>query len=92
MTPQMPDGLTMTRRTPDFTEDTVPPALRHAHQVAPDVWGRLCVEAGTVVFVFEADDAVEHTVAAGEHIDIPPSTPHHVEPQAGSRFFVEFYR
>jgi tellurite resistance-related uncharacterized protein len=90
--PTMPADVTLVRRTAEFTDQSVPPALRRSHQIASDVWGRLRVVAGTVVFVFESEDAIAHTIAAGGHIDIPPSTPHHVEPQPGSRFYIEFHR
>jgi tellurite resistance-related uncharacterized protein len=88
----MPPGLELARTTPEFTEVTVPAALLATHRVGADVWGRLCVDAGQVRFVFEADPSAALEVSAGEHVDIPPGEPHHVEPQPGARFVVEFYR
>ena len=90
--PTMPSGLALTRTTPEFDETTVPRALLAAHTVAPEVWGRLCVRAGSVRFVFEADPSCGIELSAGEHIDIPPREPHRVEPLRGARFVVEFYR
>ena len=88
----MPTDLVLTRTTPEFDETTVPPALLAAHTVAPRVWGRLCVRAGRVRFVFEADPSAGIELAAGEHLDIPPGEAHHVEPLGTARFVVEFYR
>ncbi|MDO8365134.1 MAG: DUF1971 domain-containing protein [Actinomycetota bacterium] len=89
--PEMPQGLALTRTTPEFTAATVPAALLGAHKVADGVWGRLCVHFGSVRFVFEdaPDDAVE--VGAGEHLDIPPMRAHHVEPDDAAVFVVEFF-
>lgn len=87
----MPAGLRLVRSTPELTEATVPRGLLVAHRVAPGVWGRLQVRAGTVRFVFEAAPAAVHDVHAGGHIDIPPDVPHRVEPGPGSRFVVEFH-
>ena len=70
----------------------MPRALLAAHTVAAEVWGRLCVRAGCVRFVFEADPAAGIEVSAGEHIDIPPGEAHRVEPLGDARFVVEFYR
>ena len=90
--PHMPPGLVLTRTTPEFDETTVPRALLAAHTVAAEVWGRLCVRAGCVRFVFEADPSSYIELSAGEHIDIPPLEAHRVEPLRGARFVVEFYR
>jgi tellurite resistance-related uncharacterized protein len=88
----MPAGLELARTTPEFSDTTVPAALLAAHRVGPLVWGRLCVHAGRVRFVFEADPAAAVELSAGEHVDIPPGEAHHVEPLADARFVVEFYR
>jgi tellurite resistance-related uncharacterized protein len=87
----MPDGLRLARTTPEFTDATVPQGLLNAHRVAAQVWGRLCVRAGTVRFVFEDPPGTEHVVSAGEHVDIPPSVAHRVVPAPGARFVVEFH-
>jgi tellurite resistance-related uncharacterized protein len=87
----MPDGLTHTRTTAEWDAESTPAAIRSAHVVAEGVWGRLCVRAGSVTFVFEDDDSAPRVVQAGEHQVIPPARPHHVEPAADARFVVEFY-
>ena len=86
----LPDGLSHTRTTAEWDADSTPAAIRRAHRVAEGVWGRLCVRAGSVTFVFEDDDE-RRVVASGEHQVIPPARPHHVEPAADARFVVEFY-
>jgi tellurite resistance-related uncharacterized protein len=88
----MPTGLELARTTPEFTDTTAPAALLAAHRVGPEVWGRLCVNAGRVRFVFEADPAAAVELSAGEHVDIPPDEAHHIEPRPDARFVVEFYR
>ena len=90
--PALPEGLELVRSTKVFDQDTVPPGLLRAHEVAARVWGRLVVHTGSVVFVFEdaPDDPI--TLSVGEHVVIPPQRLHHVELQAGASFVVEFYR
>ena len=87
----LPSGLLLERTTPAFTAATVPAGLVRAHRIAPGVWGRLVVEAGTVTFVMEADGA-SRRVGPGEHQVIPPDARHHVEPSADAVFAVEFHR
>ena len=88
---EMPSGLRHVRTTPQFTHESTPDGLRRAHRVATGVWGRLKVSGGHVDFVFEDDGDTPIPVAAGEHIDIPPDTAHHVVTHPGCQFVVEFY-
>ena len=92
---RLPDGLERTRRTPDFTEQTVPAALLADHNLKEGSWGLIHVEAGqlryhvtdsrrealTVVLTPETPPAV-----------IEPTILHHVEPLGDVRFHVEFWR
>ena len=87
----LPLGAVLERTTPVFTATTVPSGLLRAHRVAPGVWGRLVVEAGTVTFVMETTGAAR-IVGAGERQTIPPEVEHHVEPSADAAFTVEFHR
>lgn len=88
----LPDGLEYVRTTPVFDNDTVPKGLLRAHQVAENVWGRLVVHTGTVVYVFEDRPEEPRVVRAGEHQVIPPKERHHIELDGPATFAVEFYR
>ena len=88
----MPAGLVLVRTTPEFSAQTVPAALQAAHQIGAGLWGRLRVLKGGLRFVFERDPPITQAIGAGEHIDIPPLTPHRVELQPDCRFVVEFYK
>ncbi len=88
----LPEGLSLVRTTPLFDQDSVPAGLRRAHKVADDVWGRLVVSAGSLVFVFEDQPGAPLAVAAGEHVIIPPGRPHHLEFDGEASFVVEFHQ
>ncbi|MFN0090530.1 MAG: DUF1971 domain-containing protein [Acidimicrobiales bacterium] len=88
----LPPGLELTRTTPTFTEETVPAGLLAAHRTAPEVWGRLVVERGSLTFRFEDAPGAPIPVAAGGHVVIPPGRPHHVELDGPVAFAVEFHR
>jgi len=92
MDTDLPEGLTLQRTTPSFTERSTPAGLRNAHAVAEGVWGRLRVEHGSLGFVFEDTPDDVRTVSAGEHQVIPPSRLHHVVVDGPVRFAVEFHR
>jgi tellurite resistance-related uncharacterized protein len=90
--PRLPDGLTVTRTTPEFDAAGTPAGLRAAHQVAEGTWGRLRVLSGTVRFVFEEPEAATFDLQGGDEMAIPPQRPHHVEPGPDARFVVDFLR
>jgi len=79
------------RTTPEFTPDTVLPALLESHEIASGAWGRLRVLVGQVKFVSE-DDGESRDLAEGDVQIVPPGLVHHVELAGHSRFCIEFHR
>lgn len=91
----LPDDVHLYKTTSVFTEHTLPDALRRAHTTAPDVWGRLVVEAGSLRYRITPREgpAEEHLLGPGSPGIIEPTVPHAVEPVSGPlRFRVEFLR
>lgn len=91
----LPPDVVLVRRTPTFTESTVPSGLLATHRIGAGVWGRLVVQSGRVRFAFEDDPDVPHEprqVHAGEQVVIPPGRPHHLELDGPATFAVEFHR
>jgi|GEM_PF-917530 len=86
---RLPDGLVTVRETPEWTADTVPPALLRDHQTS--TWAELVVHEGSVCFIEEASG---WTCRAhpGHPAAIVPNRLHRIEPSADARFFVRFLR
>lgn len=77
--------------TPEWTEETLPAAVRGDHSTKAGVWGLLRVLEGRVRLVFhDPASAVEVTVDRPGRI--PPQAVHHVETDGPARMRVEFYR
>jgi tellurite resistance-related uncharacterized protein len=87
----VPSEYVLVRTSNEFTELTIPAALLRVHRLAPDVWGRLRVLRGRVVFAFEASPYDAISLSVGAHVDIPPKEPHSVEPLTDARFVIEFF-
>jgi tellurite resistance-related uncharacterized protein len=88
----IPDGFEPYRRTSEFTTETIPDALRSAHNTKPGVWGLIHVVDGQLLY--RVLDPVSETVLhpGGPPGVIEPQVLHEVAPLGPVRFFVEFYR
>ena len=91
MTAQLPPGFVPYRRTPIFTEATLPAALRHSHKTKAGVWGLIVVLEGRLRFR-RLEPVVETMLDPAAPGLVAPEEPHEVEPIGNVRFFVEFYR
>ena len=95
MTLSLPDGLAPYRRTGDFTEETVPSALRGDHATKEGVWGLIHVEAGRLRYRItdsrRPPSEIVLTVDGPPGV-VEPTILHHVEPLGAVRFHVAFHR
>jgi tellurite resistance-related uncharacterized protein len=90
----LPPGLVAYRRTPVFSQDTIPDGLRREHRTKPGVWGLISVLEGRLRFraLPAHPNSPPRLLSAGERVVVAPEEPHEVEPDGPVRFFVEFYR
>lgn len=86
----IPAGYVAYRRTPVFTQDTVPSALLSAHETKDGAWVLLHVLEGRLRFCIE-DPRAETILEPGGPGVIEPKVPHHVEPLGPVRFYLEFH-
>ena len=87
----LPNDVEPSGKTPLFTIKTVPDKLLNHHDLQAGTWGLLTVEAGTVSFFRQGDDAPA-VISAGETFVILPEEVHHVRLSEDAKFFVTFYK
>lgn len=87
----MPDlpPLEAYKRTPTFTEATVPAGLLRDHRTRAGTWGRIVVESGALALTMDGQTVV---LQAGDEAVAPPGVPHAVAPVGAVRFHVVFCR
>jgi tellurite resistance-related uncharacterized protein len=87
---ELPAGLVAYRRTPIFTETTLPAGLRNRHQTKPGVWGVITIVEGRLRLrrLDPPGDTVLDPSCPGI---VAPEEMHEVEPLGAVRFFVEFH-
>jgi tellurite resistance-related uncharacterized protein len=95
MMDSLPEGLESYKRTPTFTEASVPAGLLNEHATKEGTWGVIHIEEGSLRYV-----VTDPRRSATERIVTPDSAPgiieptvlHHVETLGSVRFHVEFLR
>lgn len=90
----IPDGVTAYKRTPEFTEQTVPGGLLNAHATKEGVWGRICVIRGELIYNVTDSRRRPRAVLLSPDREgiVEPTILHNVEPKGPVAFFVEFLR
>ena len=91
---RLPDGLVSYRRTPEFTEASVPAGLTRAHSTKDGVWAAIHVLDGELRYriLDERRERVEFLLGPGLPPGIvEPTILHEVEPVGPVRFQVEFF-
>ena len=88
----LPEGLALVRRTPEFTEDTLPAGLRRRHSTKAGTWGRIVVFEGALRYRILAPKPEEHLLSPDRPGVVEPGVPHEVAPEGAVRFCVEFLR
>ena len=80
------------KRTPTFTETTVPKGLTRRHATKKDVWGRIVVVEGRLLYRVLEPKLTEEVLTPAQFGVIEPEAPHEVEPLGDVSFYVEFLR
>lgn len=86
---KLPDHVRPYRRTPVFTEATMPAALKAEHSTKPGVWGLVTVLEGQLRLTF-LDTGEHHLLDAQTPGVVAPERPHRAEPLGPVRFTIDF--
>ena len=89
---QLPSNVALYKKTPEFTEDSVPPGLLNAHQTKESVWGKIVVLEGKLQYTISEPE--KEVIILDENIFgiVEPTVLHEVKPLGKVRFYVEFHR
>lgn len=88
----LPDTVTSYKRTPEFTQDTVPQGLLKSHQTKEGTWGKIIILEGRLQYRILGPGIEEIVLSPAVHGVVEPSVLHEVKPLGDVRFYVEFFR
>jgi tellurite resistance-related uncharacterized protein len=89
---QLPAHVIPYKKTPEFTEDTVPKGLLHEHSTKESVWGKIVVLEGQLQYTINEPDKELIVLNIHRHGVVEPTVLHEVMPLGKVRFYVEFYK
>ena len=87
---ELPSHFVAYHRTPEFSADSMPSALRADHATGLGVWAKIVVTRGTVRYCVP-DLALDAQLGPGHDGIVVPEARHSVDPAGDARFHVEFY-
>jgi len=90
--PQLPSAASVYKRTPVFTEQTMPAALLSEHRTQEGVWGRIVVTDGNLVYIINEPRSQQWVLRPGIQGIIAPAQRHHIRPQGLVKFQIEFLK
>lgn len=79
------------KRTPEFTEDTIPSGLLNGHATKTGVWGVIHVIEGSLEYHILEPVEELHTLTQNTLGIVEPAVRHQVRPLGPVRFYVEFH-
>jgi tellurite resistance-related uncharacterized protein len=89
---EIPVSAKAYKKTPEFTEDTVPAGLLRAHQTKEGTWGKINVTEGQLRYRILEPEFEEVLLSSEMFGIVEPTILHEVEPMGKVRFHVEFFR
>lgn len=88
----LPDNFLPYKRTPEFTDTSVPDGLLRSHTTKAGVWGKIVVLEGLLLYRILEPAVEENWLDPTRFGVVEPTVKHEVEPRGTVRFYVEFYR
>jgi len=88
---QIPEDAAAYKRTPVFTEQSIPAGLLNEHKTKEGVWGKIVILDGKLLYTI-THAAEEHILDNNHSGVVEPTVIHRVKPLGKVAFYVEFYR
>jgi len=89
---QLPSDLTAYKKTPEFTEASIPQGLLKDHNTKQGVWGKIVVLDGSLEYIIQEPEIEIIKLSSSKFGVVEPTIKHHVKPIGAVKFYVEFYR
>jgi tellurite resistance-related uncharacterized protein len=80
------------KKTPEFTEQSVPKGLLNDHQTKAGVWGKIVILEGELDYTILEPEKETIRLSIEQYGVVEPTMLHFIKPCNTVRFYVEFYK
>lgn len=87
---EIPEGVHAYNKK-EYTDKTTPGMMKNEHSVRLGVWGKIVVQKGEVKYEIPSQGE-EHLLTPDNPGIIEPLIVHKIDPQPGTKFYLELYR
>ena len=88
---EIPSGASPYKKTPEFSEESIPAGLLKEHSTKAGVWGVITILSGSLRYVIP-ETGVDAILEPDRPGIVLPEQVHFIEAIGPVRFFVEFWR
>ncbi len=89
---RLPSGISAYKRTPHFTQESIPPGLLSAHSTKPGIWGLIVIVEGELLYRILEPNLEEIRLSPRRFGVVEPTVRHEVVAIGNVEFYVEFLR
>ena len=90
--PHLPAEVQVYKRTPIFTQDSIPAGLLRRHNTKPGAWARLVLISGRLKYRVLEPVLAEWMLTPEQPAIIEPTVLHEIEPAGECSFYLEFLK
>lgn len=87
-----PDNVSAYKRTPEFSETSIPKGILNDHNTKDGVWGKIVILEGKLEYIIQEPKKESIVLSTEKFGVVEPTIKHHVKPLGNVKFYVEFYR
>lgn len=88
----IPETLEPYKKTPEFSEGSIPAGLLKSHQTKEGTWGKINVSKGKLLYRILEPEIEEVILTPEKYGVVEPTVLHEVAPIGQVSFHVEFFR
>lgn len=88
----LPENVRVYKKTDVFDENSVPQGLLKDHNTRPNVWGKINVIEGKLLYTIQSNSVEEVELTPRKFGVVEPEVKHFVKPLGQVKFFVEFLK
>ncbi|NOX51040.1 MAG: DUF1971 domain-containing protein [Gammaproteobacteria bacterium] len=89
---KLPSSVVSYKKTPTFSQDTIPAGILKAHQTKAGTWGKIVILEGELLYRILEPSVEEVSLCTDTFGVVEPQILHQVEPLGKVSFYVEFLR